>query len=130
MKKYLTLSLASIFVILIISYLINNNYSSITNLFSRKNIKIETNDFPISNDFVFPLPSNDFFPISETKPHNPLYEGEIKKPNDNNITIIRSSNLDNDNNPIYYKPDFYKSDFIDENPIGSTEYSMANLIVN
>ena len=60
MKKYLTLSLASIFVILIISYLINNNYSSITNLFSRKNIKIETNDFPVSNDFVFPKPSNGF----------------------------------------------------------------------
>lgn len=126
MKKYLTLSFVSIFVILTISYLINNNYSFITNLLSRKNIKIETNDFPVSNDFVFPKPSYGFSPVSETKPHNPLYEGEIKKPSDKNITIIRSSNLDNDNNPIYYKPDFYKSDFIDENPIGSTEYSLAN----
>lgn len=126
MKKYLTLSFVSIFVILTISYLINNNNSFITKLFSRKNIKIETNDFPLSNDFVFPQPSNDFSPVSQTKPHNPLYEGEIKKPNDNKITIIRSSNLDNDNNPIYYKPDYYKSDFIDENPIDSTEYSHAN----
>jgi len=125
MKKYLTLSF--VFVILIISYLINNNYSSLSSLFTRKNnIKIETNEFPLSNDFVFPLPSNGFSPVSETKPNNPLYEGEIKKPSDKNITIIRSSNLDNDNNPIYYKPDFYKSDFIDENPIGSTEYSLAN----
>ena len=127
MKKYLTLSFVSIIVILTISYLINNNYGSLTSLFSRKNnIKIETNEFPVSNDFVFPQPSNDYFPISETKPENPLYEGKIKLPSDKNITIIRSSNLDNDNNPIYYKPEFYKSDFIDENPIGSTEYSLAN----
>ena len=41
MKKYLTLSFVSIFVILTISYLINHNYSFITNLFSKKNIKIE-----------------------------------------------------------------------------------------
>lgn len=58
---------------------------------------------------------------------------DLQKPlvSDNNITdnksinIIRSSNLNNDKNPIYYEPELLETDFMAANPIGSTEYKFS-----
>lgn len=77
-------------------------------------------------NFPRPQPSLGFLQLSTDKADNPLYKRNIGKVKDNKVKIIRSSNLDNDSNPIYYKPNFYKSDFISPNPIGSTEFSEAS----
>lgn len=73
-----------------------------------------------------PQPSTGYLQLSENKKDNPLYKRNIETVKDNKVKIIRSSNLDNDPNPIYYNPSFYKSDFISPNPIGSTEFSEAS----
>lgn len=76
--------------------------------------------------FPRPQPSLGYLQLSTDKKDNPLYKRNIANVKDNKVKIIRSSNLENDNNPIYYKPDYYKSDFISPNPIGSTEFSEAS----
>lgn len=92
-------------------------------------VKKDVNNINKNNNLGnFPRPqiSRGYQQLSKNTSIDPLYKRSIKEIKDSNIDIIRSSNLDNDKNPIYYKPEFYKKDFISPNPIGSTEYSFAD----
>jgi len=76
-------------------------------------------------NFPNPQISRGFEQLSKLKPLNSLFIQNNKKIDESEVNIIRSNNVDNDKNPIYYKPEFYKKDFISPNPIGSTEYNFA-----
>lgn len=76
-------------------------------------------------DFPRPQPSIGYKQLSKQIVLDPLYKKPIEKVDESKVNIIRSSNLDNDRNPIYYKPDAYKKDFISPNPLGTTEYNFA-----
>ena len=88
-------------------------------------VKIESKEKKTElGDFPTPQLSTGYKQLSKNLVNNPLYN-EKSKPINDDINIIRSSNIANDKNPIYYKPDFYKQDFISPNPLGSTEYTFA-----
>lgn len=102
------------------SQLIMNN----TNLVGVKKVKSFVEKVDLGK-FPRPQISRGYTQLSQNLVNNPLYSRDLKSIKDDDIQIIRSSNVANDKNPIYYKPDFYKSDFISPNPLGSTEYTFA-----
>ena len=102
------------------SQLIMNN----TNLVGVKKVKSLVEKVDLGK-FPRPQISRGYTQLSQNLVNNPLYSRDLKIIKDDDIQIIRSSNVANDKNPIYYKPDFYKSDFISPNPLGSTEYTFA-----
>ena len=102
------------------SQLIMNN----TNLVGVKKVKSLVEKVDLGK-FPRPQISRGYTQLSQNLVNNPLYSRDLKSIKDDDIQIIRSSNVANDKNPIYYKPDFYKSDFISPNPLGSTEYTFA-----
>ena len=102
------------------SQLIMNN----TNLEGVKKVKSLVEKVDLGK-FPRPQISRGYTQLSQNLVNNPLYSRDLKSIKDDDIQIIRSSNVANDKNPIYYKPDFYKSDFISPNPLGSTEYTFA-----
>ena len=102
------------------SQLIMNN----TNLVGVKKVKSIVEKVDLGK-FPRPQISRGYTQLSQNLVNNPLYSRDLKSIKDDDIQIIRSSNVANDKNPIYYKPDFYKSDFISPNPLGSTEYTFA-----
>ena len=98
------------------SQLIMNN----TNLMGVKNKdKTDLGDFPR------PQISKGYQQLSKNLVNNPLYNRNSTSFKENDIQIIRSNSVANDKNPIYYKPESYKKDFISPNPLGSTEYTFA-----
>ena len=104
--------------IIVGSQLLMNNTNVLGVKIVSKEKKTELGDFPT------PQLSTGYKQLSKNLVNNPLYNKKSKPINDD-INIIRSSNIANDKNPIYYKPDFYKQDFISPNPLGSTEYTFA-----
>lgn len=104
--------------IIVGSQLLMNNTNVLGVKIESKEKKTELGDFPT------PQLSTGYKQLSKNLVNNPLYNKKSKSIN-NDINIIRSSNIANDKNPIYYKPDFYKQDFISPNPLGSTEYTFA-----
>ena len=104
--------------IIVGSQLLMNNTNVLGVKIVSKEKKTELGDFPT------PQLSTGYKQLSKNLVNNPLYN-EKSKPINDDINIIRSSNIANDKNPIYYKPDFYKQDFISPNPLGSTEYTFA-----
>ncbi len=92
-----------------------------TDLMGVKNNK-DKNDL---GDFPRPQISRGYQQLSKNLVNNPLYSRNLKSFKNNDIQIIRSSSVANDKNPIYYKPESYKKDFISPNPLGSTEYTFA-----
>ena len=104
--------------IIVGSQLLMNNTNVLGVKIESKEKKTELGDFPT------PQLSTGYKQLSKNLVNNPLYNKKSKPINDD-INIIRSSNIANDKNPIYYKPDFYKQDFISPNPLGSTEYTFA-----
>lgn len=104
--------------IIVGSQLLMNNTNVLGVKIESKEKKTELGDFPT------PQLSTGYKQLSKNLVNNPLYN-EKSKPINDDINIIRSSNIANDKNPIYYKPDFYKQDFISPNPLGSTEYTFA-----
>ena len=91
---------------------------------SKSNKGLKTGKVDLGN-FPRPQISRNSLQLSNNIPVNPLYNRKEGKIDESKVNIIRSSNLDNDKNPIYYKPSFYKKDFISPNPLGSTEYNFA-----
>ena len=100
------------------SQLIMNN-TNLLGVNNNKNNKVDLGDFPR------PQISRGYQQLSKNLVNNPLYNRNFKNLKNNDINIIRSNNVANDKNPIYYKPDYYKKDFISPNPLGSTEYTFA-----
>jgi len=108
-----------IFIVLLVilgAHLLLNN--------SKFNKGLKTGKVDLGN-FPRPQISRNSLQLSNNIPVNPLYNRKEGKIDESKVNIIRSSNLDNDKNPIYYKPSFYKKDFISPNPLGSTEYNFA-----
>ena len=107
-----------IFIVLLVilggHLLLNNSKSK-----GLKTGKVDLGNFPR------PQISRNSLQLSNNIPVNPLYNRKEGKIDESKVNIIRSSNVDNDKNPIYYKPSFYKKDFISPNPLGSTEYNFA-----
>jgi len=91
---------------------------------SKSNKGLMTGKVDLGN-FPRPQISRHSLQLSNNIPVNPLYNRKEGKIDESKVNIIRSSNVDNDKNPIYYKPSFYKKDFISPNPLGSTEYNFA-----
>lgn len=75
----------------------------------------------------FPRPqiSRGYKQLSKQPVKDPLYSLPEGKINESKVNIIRSSNTENDQNPIYYNPSAYKKDFMSPNPLGTTEYNFA-----
>ena len=105
-------------IVIIGSQLLLNN----VNINGSKKVGKLTNEL---GNFPNPQISRGFEQLSKLKPLNSLFIQNNKKIDESEVNIIRSNNVDNDKNPIYYKPEFYKKDFISPNPIGSTEYNFA-----
>ena len=97
-----------------------------THLFMNNSNKkvVKTGKVDLGN-FPRPQISRKFQQLSNNISVDPLYNQKEEKIDESKVNIIRSSNVDNDKNPIYYKPSFYKKDFLSPNPLGTTEYNFA-----
>ena len=131
MKKQ---SILLIFFILICVYFFMNKNDLVPENIKQKindifpeNIKQKMNGSSKIKYDKFPIPqiSTMYKSLSHIIPENPLYNNKTQQIDDSLINIIRSSNVDNDKNPIYYKPTYYKKDFVSSNPLGTTEYNFA-----
>jgi hypothetical protein len=107
----------SLVVIFVLHLVINNQIKN----FDIDKVKKLTNEL---GDFPRPQISYTYENLSGDDLQKPLISDNIIK-NENSINIIRSSNLNNDMNPIYYEPELLKTDFMAANPIGSTEYKFS-----
>ena len=76
-------------------------------------------------DFPRPQISRGYKQLSKQPVKDPLYSQPEGKIDESKVNIIRSSNTENDQNPIYYNPSAYKKDFMSPNPLGTTEYNFA-----
>jgi hypothetical protein len=97
-------------------------------IFLNKNVNFKGGLVKLSQELgKFPRPqiSRGYKQLSKQNVKDPLYSQPEGKIDESKVNIIRSSNLQNDKNPIYYNPSAYKKDFMSPNPLGSTEYNFA-----
>ena len=90
-----------IFIVLIIVLL--------SHIFLNKNVNIRDRIVKITNelgDFPRPQISRGYKQLSKQAVQDPLYNLGSQKIDESKVNIIRSSNIDNDKNPIYHNPSF------------------------
>ena len=99
-----------------------------SHIFLNKSVNFQGKLVKLSQELgKFPRPqiSRGYKQLSKQPVKDPLYSQPEGKIDESKVNIIRSSNLQNDRNPIYYNPSAYKKDFMSPNPLGTTEYNFA-----
>lgn len=116
--KIIQIIFFSLIVIFVLHLFINNQLK----FFGKDYVKKLTTEL---GDFPRPQISYGYENLSGDNLEKPLILTDENSVKNDKINIIRSSNLNNDNNPIYYEPELLKTDFMAANPINSTEYKFS-----
>ena len=116
--KLIQIIFFSLVVIFVLHLFINNQFK----FFGKDYVKKLTTEL---GDFPRPQISYGYENLSGDNLEKPLILTDENSVKNDKINIIRSSNLNNDKNPIYYEPELLKTDFMAANPINSTEYKFS-----